>query len=84
MTVVIPVERDSDIFGTFKIVGDGVVVVEGRYEMTVMFLNDVLDAEIVNDEGELYQAPLVITESRDKFSLKVSVFAEAFFEYFLG
>ena len=45
-----------------------------------MFLANVLGAKIVDDEGELYWMPLVLPESRDKFSLGVSVFIEAFFE----
>ena len=55
-TVIIPVERDSNVFGTFPIVGDGVVVVEGRHEMAGMFLADVIDARIVDEEDELYGA----------------------------
>ena len=69
MTVVIPVERDSDVFRTFQIVGDGVVVVEGRHEMAGTFLANVLDTEIVDDEGEADRMPLVLPDSRDEFVL---------------
>ena len=48
--------------------------------MAGMFLARVIDARIVDDEGELDGAPLVLPKSRDDFALEVSVFAKAFFE----
>ena len=49
---VVPVNGESAEEGTSTVDGDGVEFLEGLDEMVGVFFSDVLDAKVVNDEGE--------------------------------
>jgi hypothetical protein len=49
-----------------------------------MFLANLLDAKIIYNQCELYGSCVVLSKSRYRFAFLLSVFAEMFFEEFIG
>ncbi len=49
-----------------------------------MFFANVFDAEIIDNQCELYWSCVVLPKSRYQFALLVSVFVETFFKEFVG
>ena len=81
---VIPIQGDSDVASSVPFGGNSVVLLQCLFEVHRMFLADILDTEIVNDQSELYWSPLVFPEARNQFALMVTVLVEAFFQQFVG
>ncbi len=52
--------------------------------MLCIFFVDLFDAEIIDNQCELYVSCVVLPKFRYQFALWVSVFVEAFFKEFVG
>ena len=52
--------------------------------MEGVFCADVLDSKVINCQSELYWAPLVQPQSRDKLALIVAMLVQSFFEKLVG
>ena len=61
---VVPVNGESAEEGTSPVDGDGVEFLEGLDEVVGVLLSDLLDAEVVYDEGELYGFGVVLPQRR--------------------
>ena len=57
----VPVEVHAGKLGAFPVLGDGVILLEDVAEVQGVALTNVLDAKIVENEGEEDGAPLVET-----------------------
>ncbi len=49
-----------------------------------MFFANVFDAEVIDNQCELYGSCVVLPKARYQFAFLVSVFVEVFFEEFVG
>ncbi len=61
-----------------------VVFFECIFEMLCIFFANVFDAEIINNQCELYGSCVVLPKPGYQFALSVSVIVEASFEEFVG
>ena len=64
MCGVVPVDGESTEEGTSTLNGDGVEFLEGLDEVVGVLFSDVLDAEVVYDEGEPYGFFVVLPQCR--------------------
>ncbi len=81
---VVPIKCYPDVSFACPIACKFVVFFECIFEMLCMFFANVFDAEIINNQCELYGSCAVLPKSRYQFALPVSMFVEAFFEEFVG
>ena len=58
--LVILVKGESDIFFAFPIFRNFIVLFEYTYEVSCMFLSDILDSEIVHHKCEANWSPFVL------------------------
>jgi hypothetical protein len=72
--VVVPIQCYSDVSFACPITGKFVVFFKCVLEMLCMFFANVFDAEIINNQCELYGSCVVLPKSRHQFALLVSVF----------
>ncbi len=82
--VVVPIQCYPDVLFACPIACKFVVLLKCILKMLCMFFANVFDAEIINNQCELYGYCVVLPKSRYQFALPVSVFVEAFFEEFVG
>ncbi len=82
--VVVPIQCYPDVLFACLIACKFVVIFECILEMLCMFFANVFDAEIINNQCELYGSCVVLPKSWYQFALPVSVFVEAFFKEFIG
>ncbi len=82
--VVVPIQCYPNVSFACPVTCKFVVFFECILEMLCMFFANVFDAEIINNQCELYVSCVVLPKSRYQFALPVSVFVEAFFEEFVG
>ncbi len=82
--VVVPIQCYPDVLFACPIACKFVVFFECVLEMLCMFFADVFDAEIMDNQCELYGSCVVLPKSRYQFALLVCVFVEAFFEEYVG
>ena len=82
--VVVPFQCYLDLPFSCPITRKFVVISECVLEMLCMFFADVFDAEVINNQCELYGPCVVLPKARYQFAWSVFVFVEAFFEEFVG
>ncbi len=82
--VLVPIQCYPDVLFACSIACTFVVFFECILEMLWMFFANVFDAEIIDNQGELYGSCVVLPKSRYQFALLVSVFVEVFFKEFVG
>ncbi len=76
--VVVPIQCYPDVLFACPIARKFVVLFECVLEMLCMFFVDVFDAEIINNQCELYGSCVVLPKSRCQFALLVSMFLRCF------
>jgi hypothetical protein len=81
---VVPVQRNIDVTFSSPIRSYLVVLFEGVLEVESMLGANVLDAEVVNDKGELYWAMIMLPETGDELALVVTVLVESLLEELVG
>ena len=81
---VVPVELGADVFLALPILFKVVMCPYRVNEVLCVFLADILDSEIVDNECELYWAPFVFPESWYDGALEIAPVVEAGFEELLG
>ncbi len=82
--VVVPNQYYPDVLFSCPIAHKFVVFFKCVLEMLCMFFANVFDAEVIDNQCELYGSCVVLPKSRYQFALLVSMFVEAFFEKFVG
>ncbi len=82
--VVAPIQCYPGVSFACPIACKFVVFFECILEMLCMFFANIFDAEIIDDQCELYGSCVVLPKSRYQFALPVSVFVEVFFKEFVG
>jgi hypothetical protein len=82
--VVVPIQCYPDVLFACPIACKIVVFFECVLEMLCMFVADVFDAEIIDNQCELYGSCVMLPKSRYLFALSVFVFVEVFFKEFVG
>jgi hypothetical protein len=75
--VIVPVKVYFDIFFSGVIHRETIVAFEGVNEVIGIVVRGVLDAEIIDREGELDRVCVMFPQSRNKGALVVSSFVEA-------
>ncbi len=82
--VVVPIQSYPNVSFSYPIVRKFVVFFECILEMLCMFFANIFDAEIVDNQCELYGSCVVLPKSKFQFAMLVSVFVEVFFKEFVG
>jgi hypothetical protein len=82
--VVVPIQRYSNVLLACPITCKFVLFFECVLEILCMFFANVFEAEIVDNQCELYGSCVVLPKSRYQFALPVSMFVEVFLEDFVG
>jgi hypothetical protein len=82
--VVVPIQCYPNVSFACPIAYKFVVFFECILDMLCMFFANVFDAEIINNQCELYGSCVVLPKSGYQFAFLVFVFVEVFFEEFVG
>jgi hypothetical protein len=82
--VVVLIQCYPDVSFACPITCKFVVFFKCILEMLCMFVANVFDAEIINNQCKLYVSCVVLLKSRYQFALPASLFVEAFFKEFVG
>ena len=84
MCGIVPVDGESAEEGTSTVDGDGVDFWEGLDEVVGVLFFDVLDAKVVNDEGEKYGLSVVLPQRRGSGYRGKTELGKVSFEFVVG